>query len=383
MKQKFKTFPAQPPIEARRAGIFVVYAGLKNLPLTANRHDSAKLICGPFLRQSTIHNRQSKILRALRDSVVKTTLIHASGLSTTGDCAPLRIDLKGILSTCSIQLTLSRSSATFDPCSSILNAVPSNFDSYCANRSSNKTRISAIRRSRLAIFISNGPRKLRMSWICLRISSKVLFCIRVFLKTIHPLPSLFYCNGQPQNYVKFLKCQTLITAGTARFASGVLSPVLSSVTLAEEEAPAKADATAVTARFIRGRLLGNEIVRMALASWSAVAVTLLLGGRGSLDNRIALAGRTSSESGVALRLPPHSRTQATFNQSLSIHDSSHLPLDNRTFHFRILGGGERKNVLQNFFRESKFGTYGLRWLWAGSHMEMSVQPFRRLQHRPP
>lgn len=102
----------------------------------------------------------------------------------------LRVGLAGIFRACSIQLTRSMRSKNFVPCSSILNAAPISFDSNSMNLSSSKTRISAMRWSKLAIFMSNGPRKLRMSWICLRISSKVS-CIPAYKPAFSPPPSLF------------------------------------------------------------------------------------------------------------------------------------------------------------------------------------------------
>jgi len=103
--------------------------------------------------------------------------------------------LGGIFSNSSIKLTLSRSSMMVNPCSSILREFASVADSVCPIFCSKKTRVSAIRSSRTDNFRSNGARKLRISWICLRISSNV-FCILIYKKQFHRSPSLFRCIGQ-------------------------------------------------------------------------------------------------------------------------------------------------------------------------------------------
>lgn len=95
-----------------------------------------------------------------------------SGFSLFGGHAVSRVGL-GLgesFSASSIHSTLSRRSASFSPWSSSVNELASNFDSTPTSES----RISAIRSSRIANFRSNGARKFRISWICLRISSNVL-----------------------------------------------------------------------------------------------------------------------------------------------------------------------------------------------------------------
>lgn len=119
-----------------------------------------------------------------------------------------RAGLGGIFMTSSIQLTLSRRSIMVRPCSSSLNEVANNVDSARPTRCSKNTRVSAIRSSRTASFRSNGARKLRISWICLRISSNA-FSILIYKNDLSAPHSLFRRVGYKKLILKDLKCQTL------------------------------------------------------------------------------------------------------------------------------------------------------------------------------
>ena len=105
----------------------------------------------------------------------------------------------------SIQFTLSRISMMVSLCDSSLREIACVLDSASPILCSKKIRVSAMRSSRTASFRSKGVRKLRISWICLRISSNV-FCILIY-KNDSPRPLLVSLFRSSQAYVMTSKSQ--------------------------------------------------------------------------------------------------------------------------------------------------------------------------------